>query len=385
MAGRKEDNGVILLVDDQPESIFVVKSALDQKFIIKIATRGSLALKIAAAGGVDLILLDIVMPEMDGYEVCRRLKNNPETENIPVVFLTSKENQEDEVIGLELGAVDFIRKPSNPTVVLMRCINIVAYQKAKRALDQQNEKLQQALTVRENIERLTQHDLKGPLTGILGIPQIFLEADNLTEGQKTILRMMEKSGYVMLEMINRSLDLIKMENGSYQLCPEKFDLIEVLERVVGDLRRVAVAKGVTVEMTSLDHLDEQGSFSVVGEKMLCYPLFFNLILNAIEASDRDCVVILHLSCGNEGRIIRITNTGEVPEAIREQFFDKYVTFGKKNGTGLGTYSAWLSVKTQNGKINLDTSQPGRTTVAVTLPFSDQRAVSCSALPLHPAL
>ncbi|HIJ84522.1 MAG TPA: response regulator, partial [Magnetococcales bacterium] len=297
---KMEKKGVILIVDDQPESIHVVKAALDHTFIIKVATRGELAIKIAAAGGVDLVLLDVVMPEMDGYEVCRTLKQDPRTKDIPIMFLTSKDNQEDEMFGLKLGAIDFIRKPSNPAVVLLRCINIVRYQHAKRELDQQNVQLQQALALRETIERLSQHDLKGPLTAIIGVPQILMEADNLTEGQKSILKMMEKSGYVMLEMINRSLDLFKMENGTYPLHRESFDLLEVLERIVADVQRLAGNKKVTIEMARTQSPSGQRiPLTVLGEKMLCYPLFFNLILNAIEASDPGGRITIHLASGHQ--------------------------------------------------------------------------------------
>ncbi|MEO5327314.1 MAG: response regulator [Magnetococcus sp. THC-1_WYH] len=376
-----EKIGVILLVDDQPESIHVVKAALDKHFILKIATRGELALKIAALGGIDLILLDVVMPGMDGYEVCRRLKADVQTQDIPIIFLTSKDNQEDEMVGLRLGADDFIRKPSNPSIVLLRCINIVTYQRTKSELAQRNHELQQSLIVRENIERLARHDLKGPLTGIIGVPQILLEADNLTEGQKSILKMMEKSGYAMLEMINRSLDLFKMENGSYLLNPERFDLLEILERIAADLKRSAATKGVTIQIVPPDG----GPCEVVGEKMLCYPMFFNLILNAIEASNHNDIVVVHWSSGFGGKSVRITNSGEVPQAIRERFFDKYVTSGKRNGTGLGTYSAWLSARTQHGEIALDSSQPGKTSVVVTLPFSEAFTKPAFSAMLHPAI
>ncbi|MBF0346370.1 MAG: hybrid sensor histidine kinase/response regulator [Magnetococcales bacterium] len=366
-----EKNGVILLVDDQPESILVVKEALKRHFIIKIATRGELAVTLAALGGIDLILLDLLMPEMDGYEVCLRLKEDPRTRDIPIIFMTSKDSQEDEIVALRLGAVDFIRKPSNPAVVLLRCVNIVAYQYAKKELDLKNEQLQQALKVRENVERLFQHDLKGPLTGIIGVPQMLLEADNLTDGQKTMLKVVEKSGYVMLDMINRSLDLFKMENGTYDFQPTVFDLLELLERIVTDLKRSADAKGVTIHIECADgDLNREKSFVVIGEKTPCYSLFSNLIMNAIEASERETAIAIDLSYGEAERFVKITNSGEVPEAIRDRFFEKYVTSGKKSGTGLGTYSAWLSVKTQNGRIDLDTSRPGETSVTVVLPYSE---------------
>ncbi len=108
-------------------------------------------------------------------------------------------------------------------------------------------------------------------------------------------------------------------------------------------------------------------FFVMGEKMLCYPLFYNLILNAIEAAPNNSQIQILLTRESLKAIIRITNLGAVPDAIRDCFFEKYVTAGKGRGTGLGTYSAWLAAKTQGGEICLDTTQPDKTTIFVVLP------------------
>ncbi|MBF0152135.1 MAG: hybrid sensor histidine kinase/response regulator [Magnetococcales bacterium] len=364
----RDREGVVLLVDDQPESIDIIRSILGTRFTLKVATSGQLALKIAALGGLDLILLDIVMPSMDGYEVCRRLKEDVGTRDIPIIFLTAMDGTSDETIGLELGAVDYIRKPSNPLVVLARVGNAVALHKAQKDLQRKNEELQTALRMREDIEQMARHDLKGPLSGLIGLPEVLLMGDdNLTEEQRTIVRMIEKSAYTMLEMINRSLDLVRIETGNYQLQPETFDLMLILERVINDMSRHAKPKGVTITIKRTDGADRGAPFIVVGEKMLCHPLFSNLFLNAIEASPDMGVITVTLSSTGDACTIRITNPGEVPHAIRERFFEKYVTSGKKRGTGLGTYSVWLSARTQRGSVELDCTQPGLTSIIVTLP------------------
>ncbi|MEO5333158.1 MAG: hybrid sensor histidine kinase/response regulator [Magnetococcus sp. YQC-5] len=366
--------GCILLVDDQPEHIDVIKSVLEQHFIVKAAIRGDLAFQICIAGGVDLILLDVMMPGMNGNEVCRQLKNHPVTREIPVIFLTSKESQDDEAVGLELGAVDFIRKPSSPLVVLTRCRSTIAHQQAKKDLREKNMELQQALNelqqamkIREDMERISRHDLKGPLSSIIGMPELLLEDDNLTDRQRKFIKMIERSGYSLLEMINRSLDLFKMENGTYTLQAEQIDLLVILKRIMEDLGNRASQKRVQIIFEESDSSDTLKSFFVVGEKMLCYPLFYNLILNAIEASCTNGNVGIHMRISGSFGTIRITNPGEVPQAIREHFFDKYVTSGKKGGSGLGTYSAWLAAKTQGGRIDLGMSQPDKTSIIVTLP------------------
>ncbi|MBF0341301.1 MAG: response regulator [Magnetococcales bacterium] len=359
--------GTILLVDDQPDQIKVIKAALDQQFCVKVAIRGEMACQIAAGEGIDLILLDVLMPGMDGYEVCRRLKGNPATADIPVIFLTCKDSQDDETVGLQLGAVDFIRKPSSASVVLVRCRNTIAHQRAREDLRCKNEELQLALKAREEMERIGRHDLKGPLSGILGLPEILLLDDNFTPRQKDLLKLIERSGYIMLDMINKSLDLYKMENNTYKLNPESFDLLETLRHILGGLEKHLHAKRihVTIEPESLP--GEPGEFRIMGEKMLCYSIFYNLVLNAIEAASSHSEIHIGLTVRDGFGVIRLTNPGDVPVEIRKHFFDKYVTSGKPHGTGLGTYSAWLATRTQGGNMELEPPRPAQTSVLVSLP------------------
>ena len=112
----------ILTVDDAPENIDIVKGILVPDYIVKAAINGKMALKIAQSKKPDLILLDVMMPGMDGFEVCRQLKMNPITRDIPVIFLTGETNPESEAKGLELGAVAFVMKPADPQL-LRDCVN----------------------------------------------------------------------------------------------------------------------------------------------------------------------------------------------------------------------------------------------------------------------
>src|SRR5271163_4670839 len=112
---------LILIVDDTPINIGVISGALKDSFATKVATNGEKALAIASGGErPDLILLDVMMPEMDGYEVCRRLKADPNTRNIPVIFLTGQTGTDDETMGFEVGAVDYIHKPFSVSIVKVR-------------------------------------------------------------------------------------------------------------------------------------------------------------------------------------------------------------------------------------------------------------------------
>jgi serine phosphatase RsbU (regulator of sigma subunit) len=148
-----EEKKVVLLVDDAPANIQVVNSILKDTYRIRVATNGGKALELAkATPAPDLILLDIVMPEMDGYEVCNRLKAAPETRDIPVIFLTGKTETDDETRGFEVGAVDYIHKPFSPPIVKARVQTHLVLRGIREQLAQQLQALRSELETARQIQ-----------------------------------------------------------------------------------------------------------------------------------------------------------------------------------------------------------------------------------------
>ncbi len=164
----------VLIVDDTPRNIQVLGTILkDQGYQINVAQNGLQALDVVTKVTPDIILLDVMMPELDGFETCKRLKENPDTAEIPVVFLTAKVETEDVVHGFELGAVDYVTKPFNPTELLVRVDTHLTLYKLKRNLEQLVEErteelqfahaqLQQYVKELEVRDRLTQLQMKSP-------------------------------------------------------------------------------------------------------------------------------------------------------------------------------------------------------------------------------
>lgn len=356
----------ILVVDDTPSHIKTLAEMLRQDYDLRVATEGLQALELAEAQPPDLVLLDIVMPGMDGMEVCRRLKANPATADVPVIFVTAKDDAEDEARGLELGAVDYIRKPFNIAIVRARVRTHLNLLQARRDLALQNEKLQEAARLREDVERIGRHDIKNPLTSMLSLPQLLLMADNLEDHQREMLHRIEESAYVMLRMINFSLDLFKMERGIYTVQPEDVDLSDVLRRVGNEFEGLVRSHRLSLEVL-LDGEPAAGRpFMVRGEDLLCYSMCGNLVRNALEAAPPETTVTVRLTSGSQARL-SVHNMGAVPPGMRERFFEKYATEGKDRGTGLGTYSARLTADTLGGTIGFETSEAEGTLITVTLP------------------
>ncbi|MBU2511180.1 response regulator [bacterium] len=140
-----EQKPTVLVVDDTPENIDVIVGLLKENYKVKAAPSGEKALAVVSKGLPDLVLLDIMMPEMDGYEVCRRLKAEETTRDIPVIFLTAKAEVADEVKGLDLGAVDYITKPISPPIVLSRVKTHLSLKLAQQALVEKNKTLESTL------------------------------------------------------------------------------------------------------------------------------------------------------------------------------------------------------------------------------------------------
>ena len=360
----------ILIVDDVPESIKFVMAALNSfNYEILVATSGQIALEVATSQLPDLILLDIVMPNINGYEVCQQLKANVTTHQIPIIFMTARDEVEDEIKGLELGAVDYITKPIHPPIVQARVKTHLNLKQALEELEQKNALLEQTAMLRDDVEHILRHDLKTPLNGIISYSMMLLEMLELEPTTKNMLVKIEALSYEMLNMINRSLDLYKMEIGSYQYVPQSMDVLAIIRKIVSETENIVAVQQIKVQILQRQkNVTLNDTFVVQTEYALFYSMLANLFKNALEASPKGATITLSLDKDLNMAIIRIHNQKAVPLSIRDTFFEKHSTFGKTGGTGLGTYSAQLMAETQGGYIELETSEQTGTTVIVRLPL-----------------
>ena len=349
---RDLSTGHILVVDDTEANVDILMETLGDDYDVSVAMDGESALEYLEENLPDLILLDIMMPGLDGYEVIERLKADERTRDIPVIFCTAMVQTEDETKGLKLGAVDYIRKPFSPPIVKARVRNHLRLKLIQEDLAEQNEILRENARLREEVERITKHDLKSPLSAVINVPKLLMLEGNLTENQADMLLLMEKSGYRMLDIINNCLNMYKMETGQYtpQLVP--VDLLKVIREIGAEFREIMKFKAMTMDIRLNGRAaGEEDEFYAAGEELLCYSMLANLIKNAVEASPDNEAVTVTLD-NSAGPRVSIHNRGAIPQEIRDRFFDKYTTGGKEGGTGLGTYSANLIATTLGGKLEL---------------------------------
>ena len=356
----------ILIVDDVPENIQILMETLKDEYTIVAATNGEKALKLASRDPIpDIILLDIMMPEMDGYEVCKRLKNDEKTSHIPLIFVTAMGDVEDETRGFETGAVDYITKPISPPIVRARVKNHLELELARKTLEKQNEELKEAARLKEDVEKIARHDLKGPLNMIIGAPQAITMFGEVNEKQQKYLGYIEETGYRMLDMINRSLDIFKMERGLYECKFEEVDVADIMKKVIKETESLCAMSDIGINIfIDESPLANDDTFIISGEQLLFFSMLENLTKNAIEASPDGAEVNVIFEKDDSCKI-RILNSGAVPEAIRNNFFDKFVTLNKDKGTGLGTYSAKLIAETMNGYISMVSTEEEGTSITIT--------------------
>lgn len=230
----------------------------------------------------------------------------------------------------------------------------------------------QAELLREDIERIVRHDLKAPLTSLILAPDVLRGEGPLNAQQEVVLAEMGRAARRMLTMINRSLDLYKMEAGVYRLEPADLDLARLCREELENARQAMRPGSRWRLLLEGAEAAPDAVFPARGEEALLRTMLDNLARNAFEALPADGEVTLDLSRRDGSVVLAMTNAGEIPEVIRERFFQKYATAGKRHGTGLGAYSARLVAQAHGGSIAADTSRPGFTTIRVTLPALRRR-------------
>jgi len=234
-------------------------------------------------------------------------------------------------------------------------------------VERQNEALKESVKLREEMERIGRHDLKTPLNTIIAVPRLLRERLSLEPDDEELLGIVERAGLRILNLVNLSLDLFRMEQGSYAVRPQPVDLLAVLRTVVADVQPHAATKALTLQLQVAGVAAQpQDAVHAWAEELLCYSILANLMKNAIEAALEGSTITVDVQASEPLRLT-LHNLGAVPEAVREGFFEKYTTAGKSDGTGLGTYSAWLMARIQGGELAMRTSEDEGTTLTLTLP------------------
>jgi PAS domain S-box-containing protein len=226
---------------------------------------------------------------------------------------------------------------------------------------------------KQEVERMMRHDLRNPLNGMLTAAELLLR-DELTEDQRELVLAIRDSGRRLDTMISSSMDYVRMEEGSYELDPQPLNVLDVFRAVESQLTSIISSSAVTLAYDKNgERVDWDVSLPIYGEVIYLEELFANLVRNAVEASSPgDAVTISIYTEGDHARAgtyrVRIHNSHPVPENVRDRFFERYATSGKRGGNGLGTYIAQLVARAHNGEVWFETDNERGTDVYVELPL-----------------
>lgn len=375
----------LLIVDDTPENIDVLDGLLREEYQIKVALNGEKALKIAFSDTPpDLILLDVMMPEMDGLEVCRRLKEDARTKGIPVIFLTAKTEVEDEARGFALGAADYIAKPISVPILRARIKTHLALYSHRQLLEATNTELARARRAADEASQAKgrslanmSHELRTPLNAIIGYSEMLLErAEEKADGSLIPdLTRIRIAGRHLLGLINDILDVSKIEAGKMELVYEVFSACELCQEVMAIAAPLAETNHNRLELQCCGSIG-----SIYADQMRLRQSLFNLISNACKFTAHGSVVLRfdreHAGQSGNGCLsVAVSDTG--PGMTREQvsrLFEEFVqvdsaTSQRYGGTGLGLALSRKLCRMMGGDITV-TSELGKgSTFTVRLPVT----------------
>ena len=365
------DTGHVLVVDDEKRNLQLIEAMLvSDEYRVSRALSGKEALAIAEKSRLDVILLDVMMPEMDGFEVCRRLKLDPLTRPIPVLMVTALNKKEHRVRAMEFGADDFLNKPVDRTELLVRVRSLVRikryHDELKGSLDEiavQNERLRELEKTKEHLIHMIIHDLNNPLAAITGNLELMLmDPDDLTvEHQQTLS---DCTGFCRdLQMMIEELLLIhRMESGNLELQKERLDMRQVVGDLLAQFSARASEGDVRLTFTAPTHCPD-----VEVDPRIMRRVVANLIDNALRHTPAGGKVWVEADVQEAEGILKLnvcdTGNGLLP-AQCETIFELYEQVkAKNNGAGgLGLAFCKMAVEAHNGKIRAESPGADRGTV-----------------------
>jgi len=244
VAEHNKRRPTLLVVDDMPDNLSLIAGLFMQDYRVRIAQDGLNALAICTSNTPpDLLLLDVMMPDMDGFELVRHLRSHPRASRIPVIFITALTDPETHRSGLELGAVNFVTKPVDPQLLQLRVNNQLRHVEQHKQLQTDYENLLALTRLHEDIEQFARDDLQAPLASILGLVRALLEDGNLMRGQQVLLRLLEHNSLQLLNMLTLTGEPYESETSSLKLQPTEAQVIPLLRRLVELSRKTFEAKG----------------------------------------------------------------------------------------------------------------------------------------------
>lgn len=369
----------VLIVDDRPENLLTLEGILENENlnIIK-ASSGNEALAIMLEHNISLVLMDVQMPGMDGFEVAEIMRSNDRTKFIPIIFITAISKQRQHIFkGYESGAVDYLYKPLDLEILQSKIKAFIDFFQHKNALEETTRKLSKSIAELNEAKQIAEdattaksaflatmsHEIRTPLNGIIGMADLGLMDDEIGPQQRERLMDIKTSGESLLEIINEILDISKIEADKLELEEIEFSIRELIEKIVNLLS----VKIFQEKLEFVCDIDPDIPDILIGDPLRIRQILINLLSNASKFTEEGTVSVkVKMLEHIEEQIsleFAIEDTGiGIPEEKQQQLFDSYTqadtsTTRKHGGTGLGLNISQKLVNMMGGKISVS-STPG---------------------------
>lgn len=366
----------ILIVDDVASNVLLLKMLLTKEgFSICTASNGQECIIMSKKEQPDLMLLDVMMPDMDGYETAVLLKKDPETAHIPIIFLTALNTAADLVKGYNSGGSDFLTKPFNKEELIMRVMQQISLIVAQRIIERQNEELRRTISNRDKMYSVIAHDLRSPMASIRMTLNLFVNTVSPeTVGQEmySLIDMANKESEETHDLLDNLLKWTKSQTGNLKVVYQSFDVNDVLPGVVDIFDAVAGTKKISLRTFLCDE-----RLTVYADNDMLKTVVRNFISNAIKFSNEgsNIDVILRREGNNAVVSIKDYGVGISEDRIAGLFDNGETTYGTKHeeGSGLGLQLCKDFAVKNGGDVKVESVLGKGSTFSVFIPLEKEHS------------
>jgi signal transduction histidine kinase len=361
----------ILVVDDISKNLQLVGNILrEENYQIIFALNGETAIKAARKNHPDLILLDISMPEIDGFEVAGILKSDIETAQIPIIFLTARTQTEEVIKGFEMGAVDYITKPFNPSELKRRVKTHIELKQSIDLIKKQNEELRKLNETKDRIFSIISHDLRGPVGSFYSVLD-YLKASPETNAsvREQMMGLLHQSAANTFNLLENLLSWSKSQLQSLKARPELIDVHNIILECINLMATAALHKNITIQYTN------NKSCIAFADGNMISTVIRNLLTNAVKFTPTKGLIIIKLKTYPNFVEIEVVDNGVgiPPENLNKLFktIEHFTTHGtnSEKGSGLGLLLCKEFVEQNGGTIQVSSELGKGTTFSFKLPLN----------------
>jgi len=364
----------ILIVDDVVSNVLLLKILLtNEKFQVCTANNGTSCIEMTRKEHPDLILLDVMMPDMNGFDTATILKKDDSTKDIPIIFLTALNTPQDLVHGFQVGASDFLTKPFNKEELVMRVTQQISLVAAKRIIEKQNEELRATLSNRDKMYSVIAHDLRSPMASIrMVLNLVVASASPETVGAElyTLLDQANRESEEVHDLLDNLLKWTKSQTGRLTVVKQELDLSDIIPGVVEIFETIAQTKRI-----KLDYQPTGGALKVEADNDMMKTVVRNFLSNAIKFSPEDSTIeIIMAQEGDFAKVsVRDHGVGIAADRLESIFHKGETTYGTggEEGSGLGLQLCQDFARKNGGDCTVESVEGEGSTFSVLIPLIKQ--------------